>query len=168
MERAHFYVLAGVVSLSLFATASTAGVCGYVGESDKVRAARSDAVFVGVPIVMMLQEKPYSLPDETSYGPSGRRLKFRVTHAWKGVETGFVWVDTGMGWTDCSGYPFDVGQWYLVYAVRGSDGQLRVSRNGARDLGFGRPGTKDLEMALGPVAKAFKHESGSNSITCSP
>jgi hypothetical protein len=45
----------------------------------------------------------------------GYRIDFRVNHSWKGVEKTIVTVDTGYGMGDC-GYPFMVGNDYLVYA----------------------------------------------------
>jgi hypothetical protein len=49
---------------------------------------------------------------EISYG---YRVHFAVTRSWKGISTNTTEVTTGYGNGDC-GYPFNVGETYVVYA----------------------------------------------------
>ncbi|MBD7984383.1 hypothetical protein H9649_07315 [Sporosarcina sp. Sa2YVA2] len=46
---------------------------------------------------------------------NGRTVKFKVDESWKGIESGEVAITTGNNEADC-GFPFEVGQSYLVYA----------------------------------------------------
>ena len=46
----------------------------------------------------------------------GRRIVFEVDRSWKGVETSSVMIRTGYNTGNSSGYPFEVGSYYLVYA----------------------------------------------------
>ena len=46
----------------------------------------------------------------------GRRIVFDVDRSWKGVETSSVMIRTGYNTGHSSGYPFEVGSYYLVYA----------------------------------------------------
>lgn len=45
---------------------------------------------------------------------NGRTVKFKVDESWKGIENGEVAITTGNNEADC-GFPFEVGQSYLVY-----------------------------------------------------
>jgi len=57
-----------------------------------------------------------------SAGFSRRRVHLDVSEAFRGVSSQGVDVDTGYGGGDC-GYPFKVGETYVVYASLQSDGQ---------------------------------------------
>ncbi len=46
----------------------------------------------------------------------GRRIVFEVDRSWKGVETSSVMIRTGYNTGNSSGYPFEIGGYYLVYA----------------------------------------------------
>ena len=46
----------------------------------------------------------------------GRKIVFVVDRSWKGVETTSVTIRTGYNTGNSSGYPFEVGEYYLVYA----------------------------------------------------
>ena len=70
---------------------------------------RSDAVFSGK--VIAIEEKPplLSVPSKT--------VIFEVARTWKGIEQSQVKITTGQGGGDC-GFEFNMGQEYLVYAVK--------------------------------------------------
>ncbi len=46
----------------------------------------------------------------------GRKIVFEVDRAWKGVTTSSVTIWTGYSTGNSSGYPFELGDYYLVYA----------------------------------------------------
>ena len=46
----------------------------------------------------------------------GRRIVFEVDRSWQGVETSSVMIRTGYYTGNSSGYPFEIGNYYLVYA----------------------------------------------------
>lgn len=48
---------------------------------------------------------------------NGRTVIFKVDENWKGIENGEVAITTGNNEADC-GFPFEVGQSYLVYASK--------------------------------------------------
>lgn len=70
---------------------------------------RSDAVFSGK--VISIEEKPplLSVPSKT--------VIFEVAKIWKGIEQSQVKITTGQGGGDC-GFDFNMGQEYLIYAVK--------------------------------------------------
>lgn len=53
-------------------------------------------------------------------------VKMRVKSSWKGAEDTEIVIVTGKGNGDC-GYPFTVGQKYLVYAYQTTNGQLSTN-----------------------------------------
>jgi hypothetical protein len=79
-------------------------------------------------------------PDEKSYG---FEIEFEVTRTWRGPATSKMRVFTGRGGGDC-GYPFTVGQRYLVYAYgnprdgwyTGICSRTRVAANAAEDFAY--------------------------------
>ena len=46
----------------------------------------------------------------------GRRIVFEVDRAWKGVTTSSITIRTGYSSGNSSSYPFELGDYYLVYA----------------------------------------------------
>src|SRR5260221_7184410 len=48
----------------------------------------------------------------------GRRIVFEVDRSWKGVDTTSVMIRTGYNTGNSSAYPFEIGNYYLVYASR--------------------------------------------------
>lgn len=70
---------------------------------------RSDAVFSGKAIEV--DEKP------ALFSASTRTIIFQVGQIWKGIEQSQVEITTGQGGGDC-GFKFNMGQEYLVYAVK--------------------------------------------------
>ena len=92
-----------------------AHACSCFGPPSTERAlADSDAVFVGE-VVKLDRPSPFkssaSLETDT----------FRVSESWKGPEGGMLEVRTPLMGVSC-GYPFKVGQEYLVYAYEGKQG----------------------------------------------
>lgn len=123
-----------IVCLSLivviFARPTTASACSCVGPGLPVQEfQRAKAVFTGgvfrmvdeyVPVFSTLDristaigQHPYFRLQAGRY--VGYRVYFDVKNAWKGIEKTTVIIDTGYGMGDC-GYPFIVGNDYLVYA----------------------------------------------------
>jgi len=107
------------------------------------------AVFVGQ-VSRISAPKPRQVRRCLDRGESmchGRRTKFRVLQAWKGVDTRiFTLIGTG---SNCD-YPFEVGREYLVYAGVFEGGP----RNGATICGLTRLLSRaklDMEV-LGPPA----------------
>ena len=79
-----------------------------VKQQVKKARAKSQAVFVGKVLEIVRPSESYSVI-----------VKFRVESSWKGKLLAELSLTTGRGNGDC-GYPFEVGQKYLVYAY-GSD-----------------------------------------------
>lgn len=75
-------------------------------------------------------------------GFENRKAKFKVENAYKGISTEEIDIYTGDGGSDC-GFPFRVGQRYLVYAY-GNDNYLTTTycartsslKNVAEDLNY--------------------------------
>jgi hypothetical protein len=87
-----------------------------------------------------------------------RHVRLTVSESFSGVQSNEVTVDTGAGGGDC-GYPFVVGESYLVYAYAASDGTLgagicsrtRPVHDASTDLVYLR-GLKDIAPALGQIS----------------
>jgi Carboxypeptidase regulatory-like domain len=73
---------------------------------------RADAVFVGNVVSIS--------------STAGRRVELAVIEPFRGFQLSQVIVETGAGGGDC-GYPFEIGQSYLVYAHRTPEGHLTTS-----------------------------------------
>jgi len=74
-------------------------------------------------------------------GPEyGYRALLEVEHGWKNVTTGQAQVYTGMWEGDC-GFPFKVGQRYLVYADPDHLGRGLYTSTCTRTVELGHPGT---------------------------
>jgi hypothetical protein len=76
---------------------------------------QADAVFVGR--VVSIESSPIG---------AGRLLQFAVVETFRGVRLSQVTLVTGYGQADC-GYPFRMGESYVVYAHRSPEGQLSAS-----------------------------------------
>ena len=135
--------------------------------SDRERLNESAATFVGVPVVMMLKETKYAAPNESTTVMVSRLVKFRVSHAWKGVQSPSVWVVWGPRETE-SDTILVVGREYLVFATRTTDGQLATYHCAVRDLARGWEEARVLERALGPAVKKYAHDPGNEPVTCDP
>ncbi len=84
-------------------------------------AERAQAVFVGQVLEITPVEPP---PKGQPPGPvASRRVLFKITESLLGGVDDTVEVYTGSGGGDC-GFSFAKGKSYLVYAHRGSTGQL--------------------------------------------
>lgn len=164
MARPRRYLSVTMLALlALSGTVQPARPCSCVGSSAPVaeRLAIAGAVFSGVAIALVLKEEPFKdAQGHVTFSPS-QRVKFRVSKVWRGVETDFVWVSSGMGWGEC-GYPFSLGRQYLVWADRAPDGSLST---------WLCSGTGDTDIAsqpanLGPPIKEFTHDVATEKVTC--
>jgi hypothetical protein len=80
---------------------------------------RADAVFVGnVVSIETLTVSAGVL--------RGRRVDLAVVEAFRGLQLSEVTLHTGYGGADC-GYPFAMGESFLVYAYRTPEGHLTTS-----------------------------------------
>jgi len=134
-------LLLGVVFVVLLAN-PTANACTCAGSGlpceDFGTAA---AVFAGTVISERVSEPPKKL-ERTEIDWVPRAVKFSVEQAYSGVTGTEIEVFTGRGGGDC-GYPFGIGQRYLVYAYRHQD-KLSTSictgtklfKNATEDLAF--------------------------------
>jgi hypothetical protein len=97
-----------------------ASACSCLGPNPACRAFwTSSAVFVGD--VMSIEDLPATSPPEPFL--STRRVHLRVRETFSGRPTSEVDVLTGRGGGDC-GYPFAVGEAYVVFANARADGGL--------------------------------------------
>lgn len=78
---------------------------------------RADAIFVGT---VTSSERTSRVPAQ--FG-TGRRVTFTVASGFKGTAGDTAIVNTGLGGGDC-GYPFKIGESYVVYASLRADGTL--------------------------------------------
>ena len=112
----------GVSSMLLLST-SVAFCCSCVSSGAcPVVSGNSGRVFLGT--VLSITEVQ---PRTTLTFLSGRRARFRVKEAFGGIAPDVREIDvlTGMGGGDC-GFPFEVGEVYLVDALIGKDGLTRA------------------------------------------
>jgi hypothetical protein len=105
-------------AIGLWPKAADACSCGMSGMPCDA-AWRADAVFVGNVVSI-----------ETSTVPAGvlrgRRVDLAVVEAFRGLQLSEVTVYTGYSGTDC-GYPFAMGESFVVYAHRTPEGHLTTS-----------------------------------------
>lgn len=140
-------MIAGVVA---WPTAASACSCEQPpGVAEEL--SRSDAVFSGK--VISIEEKPplLSVPSKT--------VIFQVGRIWKGIEQSQVKITTGQGGGDC-GFDFNMGQEYLVYAVKSNSyglnslstiicdrtATLSQAQGDLPLLGEGQPPTKEVDL----------------------
>jgi hypothetical protein len=76
-------------------------------------------VFVGT----VVGRTPVRLERQDGGYWDGYAVEFAVAKAWKGAGAERIVVWSGSGGGDC-GYPFEIGQAYLVYAHHMDDGEL--------------------------------------------
>jgi hypothetical protein len=79
----------------------------------------TEDLFVGQVIEIANREKPEAEPTHL-FNFSPLLVRFRVQERFRGATDSVVEVSTGRGGGDC-GYPFKVGDIYLVYASRNKD-----------------------------------------------
>jgi hypothetical protein len=129
---------ASTLFLAVLLTGRPAGACTCVGVGAPCQAFfEVSAVFVG---------KVLSVDDHReSSALTERRVRLEVAEAFRGVTSQELDVDTGRGGGDC-GYPFKLGESYLVYA-HAKDGQTLTTsictrtmalRDAQNDLAFAR------------------------------
>ncbi|WP_051530041.1 hypothetical protein [Anoxybacteroides tepidamans] len=118
--------------------------------SPKEAFAESKAVFAGK-VVQIYETKI----EEPGLGKWPKRaVVLAVERTWKGVDETHVVVYTGFSNADC-GYPFEVGEKYLVYAYGESDlftnicsliKPLAEAKHDVNELGKGKVPTKNVEV----------------------
>lgn len=107
-----------IVVLLLASSSVRACTCDMPAPGMKLRQAveqarqKSKAVFVGEVIEVISKPDVFYL-----------QVRIRIEHAWKNVRANELMLQTGRGGGDC-GYPFKVGERYLVYAYGSSDRTL--------------------------------------------
>jgi hypothetical protein len=85
----------------------------------------TDSLFVGQVMEIVDQDKP-NPQGQIAYTVAPLLVRFRVQERFRGATDNIVEVSTGRGGGDC-GYPFKVGETYLVYAYKaGNSGTLRT------------------------------------------
>ena len=111
--------LLGIVMCFCFAS-QTANACTCIGVGSACEAyGTAGAVFVGTVVSVREKERAKDIATARAEGDWGSRTyKFSVEQPYLGVAGTEVEVLTGSGGGDC-GYPFAIGQRYLVYANRG-------------------------------------------------
>lgn len=67
-------------------------------------------------VTKVLLSMGFSLGDFYEQLQFGRRIVFEVDRSWKGITTSSVMIRTGYSKGNSSGYPFELGGYYLVYA----------------------------------------------------
>ncbi len=117
------------------------------------------AVFLGyVTNIRLLTSKDPVRGNESTFDEQAE-VTFRVHRAWKGVDRQTVSVLTATHAPVSCGYPFEVGQYYLVYARLPADGHVM-------ETSLCTP-TKELSQAGNEIAAlgapAFEAETGSGS-----
>lgn len=132
-------LLSSALFCAVFLTGRPAEACTCLGGAAPCQA------FFDVPAVFV--GKVQSISEHTgASGFSGRRVHLDVAEAFRGVTSQEVDIDTGNGGGDC-GYPFKVGESYLVYAYLEKDGQTlstgictrtKPLRDAQNDLAFAR------------------------------
>jgi Carboxypeptidase regulatory-like domain len=121
--RSLVVLLGFVITFSIAALDVNACTCGGAGTPCESLGS-ADAVFVGTVVSLRENERPKQ-PDRSDSGLMPRTFKFSVEQAYLGVVGTEIEISTGYGSADC-GYPFKIGQRYLVYADRYKE-QLNTS-----------------------------------------
>lgn len=89
-----------------------------------------------------------------------QRVELKVPRAWKGVSSEQVAVTTPAESAAC-GYPFQLGESYLVYASAGGDGLRVVHCSRTRSIAEADADVAALGMGVTPVATQVAGEIGS-------
>jgi hypothetical protein len=119
-----FYPALRVVSGAILLTAAVNGTdafacsCARTGSPCDALTSQEAVVFVGTATEMSPTKEPAIAP-----GPGSRviRVRFAVSEAIHGLNTSTAVISTDERGSGC-GYPFEVGESYLVYAFRQADG----------------------------------------------
>lgn len=105
------------VLLAAHTAPAVACSCGADTRAFAWRAERADAIFTG-----KVSGIEHGVPQEVA--PRGQRIRFAVESAWTGVDAPSVVIAGDDG--GC-GYRFELGESYLVYAERRTDGMLATN-----------------------------------------
>ena len=143
-------VLLGVVAL-LAGLPPPAAPCS-CGEPATPRLAREQATVVFLGLVVSAFNREIG---EGGF-PRSRTFRFRVSRAWKGVSSETVDVTTATLGTAC-GYPFEIGEEYLVYGHTGEGPGLWTS-SCTRTAHFRYAENGDLRQLSDPVWTSRKTE----------
>ena len=116
-------LLAAALLACLWITETPVDACSCIGTRPPCEATwQAAVVFTGT--ATAIEPASRSRPEiRQGYTESLRRVTFRVTEAFRGVDGKAVVLDTGASGASC-GYDFEPGQDYLVYAHRSPDGRL--------------------------------------------
>ena len=148
---------AAAVLLSLSASVEVASACSCMSSGPPCQAVwRADAVFAGsvVSVDTIVDDSSKERPQWTM-----RRVRVKVTEAFRNVSAAEVDLFTGTGGGDC-GYDFVAGRDYLIYAYgRPTDGRLyanicsrtRPITEAGEDLRYLRGPAKQSATGLGRV-----------------
>jgi hypothetical protein len=113
-----------VATLAVCAAAlwpASADACSCAGSGSPCDAAwRADVVFVG----NVVSIEPSNAPADYRFGT--RRIELAVVEAFRGLQLTQVTLFSGDGGGDC-GYPFKMGESYVVYAYRSPAGHLSTN-----------------------------------------
>lgn len=120
------FVVAGLLAGT---SSSEACSCGEIGEGTP-GLAQYTAVFEGT--VVAVSEILMPRPERESFRPM-RLVVFHSERVWKGAKQPVFWLYTGQGAADC-GYPFEVGERYLVFAGQPAPYQRDELNMRKRDL----------------------------------
>ena len=93
-----------------------ASACSCIGQSPAEALSSADALFAGKVLNVATVQPRTALGDQ--------QVQLRVRRSWKGRFGGVAVVITP---TDGCAYAFTRGEYYLVYAYRSKDGQLRTN-----------------------------------------
>ncbi len=111
----------GVAALCLYPQTAYAS-CAEPG-NPKAALESSDAVFTGGVVYIsaangLLMDATNRILMSIDFRPNEywRRIVFEVDRSWKGITTSSIMIRTGYSTGNSSAYPFEIGDYYLVYA----------------------------------------------------
>lgn len=135
--------LLGLICLVTGAMAGTAMACSCGNESNvQIALEQADAVFAGRVIALKLAPRLSEDPT-VSFAIEDLEVTVAVHSRWKGEITAETLVYTAFTCCVC-GFPFQIGEEYLIYALADDEGKLRTSicsqtallANASDDLGL--------------------------------
>ncbi|MEM7137644.1 MAG: hypothetical protein AAF500_13745 [Myxococcota bacterium] len=107
----------GTLALGVLSMEGRAHACSCMRQSPEEAIAAAEALF---------EATVTAVSDNTKTDFRGRAVTLAVSRVWKGVEGSQVTAITASNSAAC-GYPFEVGESYLVYGYRSRAGDLHVS-----------------------------------------
>jgi hypothetical protein len=114
---------------------------------------RYDAVFLGQILEMRLRSTDHPAQPDGSEPVDGIEVVAKVLETWKGTDQDRIQLFTNPDGGSC-GYPFEIGQRYLIWATRSHD-ELTVSSCG-RTKRVGTPGVDTDHLNLVQTADTWK------------